>query len=127
MKLSLQKEYIDAIKETASGKGDCSVAAALLIGEDKPLVCCPNAMLENDDPTAHAAVVALRLKRGEIRNKTSKCVLLLSEKPCPMCMSGIYQAKIDNVFYLQHDEIKHLNLSLDNTDHWYEKINTAKD
>src|SRR5256886_11623558 len=52
------------------------------------------------DPTAHAEVTAIRdacrnLKRFELRG----CVLYTSCEPCPMCLSAIYWARLDKIYY----------------------------
>ncbi len=52
------------------------------------------------DPTAHAEMTAIReacreLGRFELRG----CDLYGSCEPCPMCLSAIYWARIDRVYY----------------------------
>jgi guanine deaminase len=52
------------------------------------------------DPTAHAEVTAIRdachaLQRFELRG----CVLYTSCEPCPMCLSAIYWARLDRVYF----------------------------
>ncbi len=52
------------------------------------------------DPTAHAEVVAIRdacraLQRFDLRG----CVLYASCEPCPMCLSAIYWARLDRVYF----------------------------
>jgi tRNA(Arg) A34 adenosine deaminase TadA len=52
------------------------------------------------DPTAHAEVVAIRdachaLQRFDLRG----CVLYTSCEPCPMCLSAIYWARLDRVYF----------------------------
>jgi guanine deaminase len=52
------------------------------------------------DPTAHAEITAIRdacrnLKRFELRG----CVLYTSCEPCPMCLSAIYWARLDCVYF----------------------------
>lgn len=52
------------------------------------------------DPTAHAEVTAIRdacqaLQRFDLRG----CVLYTSCEPCPMCLSAIYWARLDRVYF----------------------------
>jgi guanine deaminase len=52
------------------------------------------------DPTAHAEVVAIRdacraLQRFDLRG----CVLYSSCEPCSMCLSAIYWARLDRVYF----------------------------
>jgi len=58
------------------------------------------------DPTAHAEVTAIRdacrtVQRFELRG----CVLYTSCEPCPMCLSAIYWARLDRIYYAstRHD------------------------
>lgn len=52
------------------------------------------------DPTAHAEITAIRdacrtLNRFDLRG----CVLYTSCEPCPMCLSAIYWARLDRVYF----------------------------
>ena len=58
------------------------------------------------DPTAHAEITAIRdachaLQRFDLRG----CVLYTSCEPCPMCLSAIYWARLDRVYFAstRHD------------------------
>lgn len=59
-----------------------------------------NAVVENNDPTAHAEIQAIR-KAGQLLESFSllDCVLYTSCEPCPMCLSAIYWARIKEVYY----------------------------
>ena len=59
-----------------------------------------NQVTASNDPTAHAEIVAIRnacKKLGDFFLKG--CDLYSSCEPCPMCLSAIYWAHIDNIFY----------------------------
>lgn len=57
-------------------------------------------MLETNDPTAHAEVVAIRNAASKLqRFSLHDCVLYSSCHPCPMCLSAIIWAKIPRCFY----------------------------
>jgi len=52
------------------------------------------------DPTAHAEITAIRdacraLQRFDLRG----CILYTSCEPCPMCLSAIYWARLDRVYF----------------------------
>jgi tRNA(Arg) A34 adenosine deaminase TadA len=115
---------IEFIRQTATGKGNCAVGAAMLLHNNERYAT-PNKMLEDDDPTAHAAIVITRSKRGMIR-KNQSFELLLSEKPCPMCVSAIYHANLNNLYYLDDNKINHITLN-SSIDFWYEEIHTHKE
>src|SRR3546814_2235257 len=59
-----------------------------------------NRVTSQNDPTAHAEVVAIReacgrLKRFDLRG----AVLYTSCEPCPMCLAATYWARIDRLYY----------------------------
>ncbi len=59
-----------------------------------------NQVTANNDPTAHAEIVAIRNACKKIGNFFLKgCDLYTSCEPCPMCLSAIYWSHVDNVFY----------------------------
>ena len=53
-----------------------------------------------NDPTAHGEIVAIRAACKKINNfSLNKCELYSTCEPCPMCLSAIYWARIDKVYY----------------------------
>ena len=59
-----------------------------------------NQVTANNDPTAHAEIVAIRNACKKLGNFFLKgCDLFTSCEPCPMCLSAIYWSHVDNVFY----------------------------
>ena len=64
-----------------------------------------NRVTTANDPTAHAEVVAIR--EACVRLGTfdlSGCVIYASCEPCPMCLSAIYWARLDAVYYANSRE-----------------------
>ena len=59
-----------------------------------------NRVTTNNDPTAHGEIVAIRAacKILNVSNLTG-CELYSTCEPCPMCLSAIYWARIDKIFY----------------------------
>lgn len=59
-----------------------------------------NHVLVNNDPTAHAEIVAIREACENINSyDLSDCELYSSCYPCPMCLSAIIWANIKKVYY----------------------------
>lgn len=59
-----------------------------------------NRVSSTNDPTAHAEIVAIREACKSIGSfDLSGCVLYTTCEPCPMCLSAIYWASIERVFY----------------------------
>ena len=65
-----------------------------------------NRVLVDNDPTAHAEVVAIRDACKNLESfQLSGCELYTSCEPCPMCVGAIYWARPDKVYYAatRHD------------------------
>ena len=59
-----------------------------------------NRVTFNNDPTAHAEIVAIRNACNKLNTfNLEGCELYSSCEPCPMCLSAIYWSHIDKVYY----------------------------
>lgn len=59
-----------------------------------------NRVTANNDPTAHAEVVAIREACRHVGGWVlPECEIYCSCEPCPMCLAAIYWARIDTLFY----------------------------
>ena len=59
-----------------------------------------NKVTSTNDPTAHGEVVAIREACKKLNNFSLKgCELYSTCEPCPMCLSAIYWARIDKIYY----------------------------
>lgn len=57
-------------------------------------------MIETNDPTAHAEIVAIREATKLLgRFDLSDCILYTTCEPCPMCYSAAHWAKIPLIYY----------------------------
>jgi len=59
-----------------------------------------NQVTSANDPTAHAEVIAIRAaceKLGDF--SLSGCEIYTSCEPCPMCLSAIYWARLDAIYF----------------------------
>ena len=85
----------DNLKTNAGGPfGACIVKDGKIIGKGS------NHVLANNDPTAHAEVMAIRDACKNINSyDLSGCELYTSCYPCPMCLSAIIWANIKKVYY----------------------------
>tara|TARA_B100001540_G_C15631563_1_gene562389 strand:- start:337 stop:807 length:471 start_codon:yes stop_codon:yes gene_type:complete len=72
----------------------------VIVKDNKIIAEGHNQVTSNNDPTAHAEIVAIR-KACQNQNKffLKGYDLYSTCEPCPMCLSAIYWAHIDNVFY----------------------------
>ena len=59
-----------------------------------------NQVTKNNDPTAHAEIVAIRNACQKLQTfDLSGVELYTSCEPCPMCLSAIYWSHIDKIYY----------------------------
>ena len=59
-----------------------------------------NCVTSINDPTAHAEVQAIRNACKNLHNfDLSGAVIYTSCEPCPMCLSAIYWARIDKIYF----------------------------
>lgn len=59
-----------------------------------------NQVLKNNDPTAHAEVVAIRNACNKLNTyDLSEYILYTSCEPCPMCLSAIIWSNIKEIYY----------------------------
>jgi len=59
-----------------------------------------NRVIHDNDPTAHAEVVAIRKACKQVEHFHLKnAILYASCEPCPMCLSAIYWAGIEKVYF----------------------------
>ena len=74
--------------------GACVVKNGEVIGKGS------NHVLINNDPTAHAEVMAIRDACKNLKSyDLSGCEIYTSSYPCPMCLSAIIWSNIKQVYY----------------------------
>ena len=85
----------DNLKTNVGGPfGACVVKNGEIIGKGSNHVLC------NNDPTAHAEIMAIRDACKNINSyDLSECELYTSCYPCPMCLSAIIWSNIKKVYY----------------------------
>lgn len=85
----------DNLKTNVGGPfGACIVKDGVIIGKGS------NHVLSNNDPTAHAEIMAIRDACKTINSfDLSGCELYTSSYPCPMCLSAIIWSNIKKIYY----------------------------
>jgi tRNA(Arg) A34 adenosine deaminase TadA len=59
-----------------------------------------NRVTSSNDPTAHAEVMAIRNACQQLGTfNLSGCEIYASCEPCPMCLSAIYWARLDKLYF----------------------------
>ena len=73
---------------------------AVIVKDGKIISKGANKVTSTNDPTAHAEVVAIREASRKLNTYNLKgCTIYTSCEPCPMCLSAIYWARIDKIFF----------------------------
>ena len=89
--------------EAASGHADVPIGA-VLVEQDRILARGHNRREVDQDPTAHAEILALRegaRRRGSWR--LQGCTLYVTLEPCVMCAGALVLARIDRVVFAADD------------------------
>ena len=94
MKETIKLAEDNLITNVGGPFGACIVKDGKIIGRGS------NQVLKNNDPTAHAEVVAIREACQNINSyDLSGCTLYTNCYPCPMCLSAIIWSNIKEVYY----------------------------
>jgi tRNA(Arg) A34 adenosine deaminase TadA len=73
---------------------------AVIVRDGELIAKGANCVVPNNDPTAHAEVVAIRNACQRLQTFDLKgCTVYTSCEPCPMCLSALYWAGIERICY----------------------------
>jgi tRNA(Arg) A34 adenosine deaminase TadA len=98
MNINFMELAIDEAKKNIERGG--GPFGAVLVKDGKVISCCGNRVTQDNDPTAHAEVLAIRQASKVLGNwDLSDCEIYSSCEPCPMCLGAIYWAHIPVVYY----------------------------
>ena len=93
----MRKAILLSKKSIAAGGGPFG---AVVVKDGKEVASDHNRVTLNNDPTAHAEVNAIRKAAKKLNTfNLSGCEIYTSCEPCPMCLSAIYWARIDKIYY----------------------------
>ena len=94
----LQQAIALAIDNVATGAG--GPYGAVITRDNQVIAASGNRVTQNNDPTAHAEIMAIRLACASLNNfQLQGCVLYTSCEPCPMCLGAIYWARLSEVYF----------------------------
>ncbi len=91
------------LAQIAAEKGEVPIGAVVvyqgeIVGEGY------NQPIQENDPTAHAEVIALRAAAKKIGNyRLLGCTLYVTLEPCPMCAGAMIHARIHRLVYAASD------------------------
>lgn len=98
-----EKEFMKmavALSRKGMEKGEGGPFGAIVVKGDKVIGQGYNSVTAENDPTAHAEVVAIRDACNTIGSfQLEGCEIYTSCEPCPMCLGAIYWARPDKVYF----------------------------
>ena len=98
MKNEFMKRAIELSIESVNKGG--GPFGCVIVKDEKIVSEGSNKVTSSKDPTAHGEIVAIREACKKVNNfSLSGFELYSSCEPCPMCLSAIYWARIDKVYY----------------------------
>ncbi|CAN2228638.1 CumB Cytosine/adenosine deaminases [Candidatus Nanopelagicaceae bacterium] len=88
------------VAKSALSTGDVPVGA-IIVNKDGVIVGKGfNEREANNDPTAHAEVVAIRNAAARLQNsRLDGCTLIVTLEPCAMCAGAIAQSRISQLIF----------------------------
>jgi tRNA(Arg) A34 adenosine deaminase TadA len=86
-----------SIKSVNSGTGPFG---AIIVKDDKIISEGFNTVTLTNDPTSHAEITAIRIACKSLNNFSLEGYDLYTTcEPCPMCLSAVYWARINKIYY----------------------------
>jgi tRNA(adenine34) deaminase len=93
------------VARIAAQTGDVPVGAIVINAEGVVIGKGFNEREANNDPTAHAEVVAIRNAAARLqKSRLDGCTLIVTLEPCAMCAGAIAQSRISKVIFGAWDE-----------------------
>lgn len=88
------------LAEQAGQRGDVPVGAVIVSAQGEELAAGENRREAEQDPTAHAELVALRAAARVTGHwRLESATLYVTLEPCPMCAGALVNARIARVVY----------------------------
>ena len=89
-----------AVSRANMDSGTGGPFGAVIVKDGRIIAEAGNEVTSSLDPTAHAEVVAIRRACQAVNDFSLRgAVIYASCEPCPMCLSAIYWARLDAVYY----------------------------
>lgn len=80
--------------------GEVPVGAVVFGPDGQPIAAAANRRQANNDPTAHAEVLALRAAADKLRRwRLEDCELVVTLEPCVMCAGAAVAARVGSIVF----------------------------
>lgn len=94
-----------AAARKAAANGEVPVGAAIVDTNGELLSEASNLTITNNDPTAHAEIIALREAGAKIGNyRLVGATVYSTIEPCAMCAGALVNARVARLVFGAHDE-----------------------
>lgn len=92
------------LAEQAAIDGEVPVGAVIVDEHHQLIGSGSNAMISQNDPTAHAEILAIReAARSRENYRLNDCTIYVTLEPCPMCASALVHARIKRLVFAVRD------------------------
>lgn len=92
------------LARNAAASGDVPIGA-VVAQRDTVLATAANRTVRDQDPTAHAELLAIREAAGKLgRWRLDDCTLYITLEPCAMCAGAVVLARLQRVVFGAWDE-----------------------
>jgi tRNA(adenine34) deaminase len=102
MDLELMQQALGEAR--VAGAADEVPIGAVILFDGRIVARGQNRVLRDNDPTAHAEIIALRAAAQAIGNyRLTGCTLVSTLEPCAMCAGAMIHARIDRLVFAADD------------------------
>jgi tRNA(adenine34) deaminase len=99
------EQWMRAALDAAAGAGEDVPVGAVVVSRDSVVAAASNRTVRDQDPTAHAEVLALRAASAALgRWRLAGCTLYVTLEPCAMCAGALVLARVDRVVFGAWDD-----------------------
>ena len=94
-----------SLAKSAADNGDVPVGALVVNEQGEVLGTGHNLREENNDPTAHAEIVAMRMAAAKLSNwRMDELTMIVTLEPCAMCAGAISQSRFKRLVFGAWDQ-----------------------
>ena len=93
------------VAREAEKLNEVPIGAVLVDSDGRILAATSNRTIKNNDPTAHAEILALRTAAIRIGNyRLTGTTMYSTVEPCAMCAGALVNARVSRLVFGAHDE-----------------------